>query len=178
MLGVHDLRDDGQTRGGPRLLEQADALLMEALEGVGRRARLEGSASEDLGSGGLDALRHGDDLLLRLHGAGSGHHQEVAPADLRPAGKGDDGVLLVEFPVGVLVGLLDALDGFDDVQGQDALDVHPGGVAHQSDDGVVRAYGLVGLQAHAVEPAVEELHLLLFRVLFQNNDHGIFTPAS
>ena len=77
----------------------------------------------------------------------------------------------MEFPVGVLVGLLDALDGFHDVQGHNALDVHPGGVAHQAHDGVVLANGHVGFQPHAVEPAVEELHLLPLRGLFQNDDH-------
>ncbi len=170
-LGVHDLRDDGQARGRPGLQQQPDALLVEALEGVGGGPGLEGPAPEDLRASQLYGLGHGNDLLLRLHGAGAGHHQEVAPADFGPVGQGDDGVLLMEFPVGVLVGLLDALDGFHDVQGHDALDIHPGGVSHQAHDGVVFADGLVRLQPHAVEPVVEELHLLPLRGLFQNDDH-------
>ena len=178
MLGVHNLRDDGQAGGGSCLLEQADALFMEALESIRGGPGLEGSAPENLRPGGFDALGHRDDLLLGLHGAGTGHHQKVPAADFRSVGKGDDGVLLMKFPVGVFVGLLDALDGFHNIQRQDAFDVHPGGVAHQAHDGVVGAHRLVGLQTHAVQPAVEQLHLLLFRALFQNNNHGIYTPVS
>ena len=115
MLGVHDLRDDGQARGLPGLQQQADALLVEALEGVGGGPGLEGAAPEDLGPGGLHGLGHGDDLLLVLHGAGAGHHQEVAAADLGAVSQLDNGVPLMEFPVGVLVGLLDAAHRLHDV---------------------------------------------------------------
>ena len=172
MLGVHDLGDDGQARGRLGLQQQPDALLVEALEGVGGGAGLEGPAPEDMRAAGLDGLGHGDDLLLRLHRAGAGHHQEVAAADFGPVGEGDDSVLLVELPVGVLVGLLDALDGLHNVQGQDALHVHPGGVPHQADDGVVLAHGHMGFQTHVVQPGVEQLHLLALRALFQNDNHG------
>ena len=149
---------------------------METLEGVGGGAGLEGSAPEDLGSRRLHRLGHGDDLLLRLHGAGPCHDQEAAAADLCAVGQGDNRILLVELPVGVLVGLLDPLDGLHDVQCQDALHVHPGGVPHQAYDGVVLAHGFVELQAHAAQPVLEQLHLLALRGLFQNDNHCTFAP--
>ncbi len=87
MLGVHDLGDDGQPRGLPRLQQQPDSLLVESLEGVRGGTGLEGASPQHLGPGGLDGLGHGDDLLLVFHRAGPRHHQEVAPSIFAPPGR-------------------------------------------------------------------------------------------
>ena len=171
MLGVHDLCDNGQTRDLLGLQQQTDALLMESLEGVGGGAGLECAAPQGLGARRLDALGNGDDLLLLFHRTGSGHHQKMTAADLGSVAEGDDRVLLVELAVGILIRLLDSPDHLHNVQRQNALHVHPRGVADQADDGVVLAYGHVGLQTHVAQPAGEQLHLLGFRVLLQNDDH-------
>ena len=175
MLGIHNLRDDGETRGLPGLQEKADALLVEALESVGRCPGLEGSATKDLCPSGLHTLGHGDNLLLVFHGTGARHHQEVAAADLSAGGEVDDRVRLVEFAVGAFIGLLDPADSLHDIQSHDALHIYPGGVAYQSHNGVILTYRDMGLQPHTVEPGAEHLHLLLFRVFFQYDDH-IFSP--
>ena len=83
----------------------------------------------------------------------------------------------MEFPIGVFVGLLDAPDHLHDVQGQDALHVHPGGIPHQAHDGVIFPHRQVGLQAHAVEPVDEELYLLRFGIFLEYDNHYGMPPS-
>jgi hypothetical protein len=75
-LGIDGLRDHGQ----PRLVagggEDPEALLAEALERVGARARLEGAPAEQLRPRALDLARDRQHLLVRLHRAGPRHHHE------------------------------------------------------------------------------------------------------
>ncbi len=93
------------------------------LEGIGGGAGLEGAAPQHGGAAGLYRLGDGDHLLLGLHGAGAGDEGEVAAADLRVADL-HDGILGVELPVGVLIGLLHPLDILHDVQRGNQVDVH------------------------------------------------------
>ena len=81
---VHQLGDDRQAGLRLRLGEQPQALLAEALEGVGRRARLVGAAAQQRGAGVAHDARGLQRLLARLHGAGTGDQREVVPADLAP----------------------------------------------------------------------------------------------
>lgn len=97
------------------------------------------------------------------------------PPILAPGGEGDDRVRLVEFAVGAFIGLLDPADSLHDIQSHDVLHIYPGGVAYQSHNGVILTYRDMGLQPHTVEPGAEHLHLLLFRVFLQYDDH-IFSP--
>ena len=57
VAGVDDLGDDGQPGGHPDVGEDLQRLDAEALEGVRRRARLEGTAAQQRGAGGLGHLR-------------------------------------------------------------------------------------------------------------------------
>ena len=65
-----------------RLAQQLQAFLFHALEIVGRRARLERAAAQHPGAGRGHALGRLHDLLLALHRARAGHHDELVAADL------------------------------------------------------------------------------------------------
>jgi len=123
-----------ETTRQPRLVtgfgEELEALLSEALEGVGRSARLERAAAERHGTLALDPLRGGHELFAGLDGAGSGHDLEGAAgadvhrphADARPVG--------MVLAAGELVGLRDTDDLLDSGQGNDVLDAFDVGPDH------------------------------------------------
>ena len=73
--------------------QQLQAFQAHALKGVGRAARLEGAAAQDLGSGLGDLLGGSEDLLARFDGAGSGHDHDFLAADFDSVGELDDGVV-------------------------------------------------------------------------------------
>ena len=112
---VHQLGDDGQARCLLGFQQQPDALGSHALEGVGGGPGLEGAPPEKIGPRLLHRLSHFNDLLLALHRAGTGDQAEIAPADFGAAGF-DDGILGMEFPVGLLEGLGYPLDGLHNFQ--------------------------------------------------------------
>ena len=173
--GVHDLADDGQARQLLGLEQQLDAVAMEALEGIGGGAGLEGAAAQDGGARGLDGLGHGADLLLALHRAGARHHGEMAAADLHAAHV-HHGVLGVELAVGVFKGLLDALHVLHDIQGAHHIHIHLRGVAHQADDGLLGAYGDMGLHAQGFQPGREVFQLFGVGIFFQQYYHDVSPP--
>ena len=86
----------------------------------------------------------------------------------------DDGVLGVEFTVGVLVRLLNALYILHDVQGGDEVDIQLGGVAHQPQDGVGLADAGVDDDAFFLQPGNEAFQLVSVGITFQNDDHSRF----
>ena len=65
----------------------------------------------------------------------------------------DDGVLGVEFAVGTLKRLGDALHALDDIHGLEQERVDLGRIAHQADDGLVLAARDVGLETLLLNPA-------------------------
>ena len=170
---VHQLRDNGEAGLLPGHLQVLQTRGAQALEGVGGGAGLEGAAAQHGGAAGLDGLGDGHHLLLGLHGAGAGHDGQVAAADLGVAHL-DHGVLGVELAVGVLVGLLDALDIIHDVQGGDQVDVQLGGVAHQAQNGVGLADACVDGNALFLQPGDQAVQLVTVGILFQNDDHNVF----
>ncbi len=79
---VDDLGYDGQARLFLGLVEDLEALEAQALEGVGRGARLEGPAAQHLGSGVTDGHGRPYRLLLGLDGARARDDDELlADAD-------------------------------------------------------------------------------------------------
>ena len=176
MVGVHDLRYNGQARFLLCLLQQADAFAVQALEGIGRRAGLERTAAKERGARGLDGLRHGDNLLFAFHRAGPGDNLEHAPAQLHAAAV-HHRVRRMELAVGLLVGLLNAAHRLHVVQGRDHVLVHTGGVTHQAHDGGVFALGQVNLQPHLVEERRQPVDLCLPCFLLENDDHLAVPPC-
>ena len=91
---VHQLGDDRHAGLLLRLLQQAEALVAEALERVRRGARLVGAAAQQLRAGVLDRVRGLEQHVARLDGARAGDRHEVLAADL-VAVDVDDGPLAV-----------------------------------------------------------------------------------
>ena len=172
---VHDLRDDGQPRGLFGLQKQPDALVLHALKGVGGGAGLERAAPENGCAGFLDGGSDGNDLLLGFHAARACDHSKIPAADAGVS-RLDDGVLGVEFPVGLLERLRDPLDGLNHFQTFQKIDVHPAGVADQTENGDLRAFGNVNVQIHIFEPVHKVLDLGGRGAVFQYCDHCLTSP--
>ena len=134
----HDLRHDRQAKVALGLREQVQSLRAQALEGVGGGAGLERAAAQHGRAGLFDALGDLRHLLAALHGAGADHHRDGAVADLELAHV-DDGVVRVEFAVGLLVRLLDAGQALHDRVGLNNVRVDRGGVPDQAQHGGLRA---------------------------------------
>ena len=82
---VHHLGDDGQPGLGARVGEDLEPVLLHPLERVGRRARLERAAAQEVRARRLDRGRGLVDLLAALDRARAGDDAEAAAADARAA---------------------------------------------------------------------------------------------
>ena len=120
------------TLRGRELLEQADAVVAHALEGIGGGAGLEGAAPEELGAGVLYTFGDLHDLPLRLHRAGACDQAQAAVTDFLASRQCDHRVIRVEFPVGFFVGLLYPFDAFHNILGGDIIDIDGRGIADKA----------------------------------------------
>ena len=98
------------------LLQQLQAVEFHALEIVGRSARLEGAAAQDLGAGRGHRFGGLHDLLLGLHRARARHDDELVAADF-DAVDAHLRALLLEFLADELVGRGDPHRPFDSGRG-------------------------------------------------------------
>jgi len=78
---VHRLCDDGQPDFLPAIAQDAQAVFAEALEVVGRCARLERAAAQDVRSGVPRGDRRFEEALLLLDGARSRNNRQLVAAD-------------------------------------------------------------------------------------------------
>ena len=170
---AHDLGDNGQTGLQPGDLQQFQTFGLQAGEVIGRGAGLEGTAPEHIGPGGLHRLGHRHDLLLRFHGAGTRHDAEASAADLHIAHL-YHGILRVKFAVAALERLCDPLYGIHNVETGYQVHIHLGGVAHQSQNGLVLALGHMDVQAQILEPIHQLFTAFLGNTRLQRNDHNGF----
>ena len=102
--------------------QHLQALLAKPLEAVGRAARLERAAAENLCARALDRRGAGVHLLLRLRRARTGHDDHLVTADPDIV-NGDDGVLRLEGAACALVRLRDAEHLVDAVEDPDQLGI-------------------------------------------------------
>ncbi len=155
--------------------EELDPAVMQSLERVRRGPGLEGTAPQQPCPAGFYRLRHPDDLLLVFDGAGAGRNRKMPAADFHGfpsrALDADDGVLRMEFPVGRLVRLGDPFDVLDRVVCEHAVDIHPGGIPDDTDDGGALPGADVMRQPFGGKAVEQALHLIRFRVGFENDDH-------
>ena len=107
LADVHHLGDQLQVVRVGGAAQHLQALLAEALEAVGRAARLEGAAAQDLRAGALHRRGAGHHLLVGLGRARTGHDDHFVAAYPHVVDR-DDRVLGLEGPAGALVGLGDA----------------------------------------------------------------------
>ena len=167
---VHDLGDDGHAGLGFCLEQQVEAALAHALVGVRGGAGLVGAAAQHGRAGRLAAA--GDlDEVVALDRAGARYDLKRAAADLDAAAEVDHGVSGVEFAVGLLEGLGDALDALDDVHRFEQERVDLGGVAHKADDRLVGAAAYMGGEALALDPRDDMGDGLVRGVFAQDGDH-------
>jgi hypothetical protein len=80
----------------------------------------------------------------------------------------------VELAVRAFERLLNAFDLFNDLHLAEEVDVDAGGVAHQSENGLMDTFGLVEGNALLFQPGGQTVKLSCFRIFFQNYDHFIF----
>ena len=172
MVGVHDFSDDGQAGLPLGLQQQLNTVRLQSLEVIGGGAGLERAAPEHGGSGGLDAFGHGDDLILALHGAGTGDDGEIPVSHLdlvRP--DLNDRVQRMELPVCALERLRHAFDPLYNIQPADQVLVQLAGVADHTDDRGKIASGDVGAQVLGLDPLDQLPDPLFLGILFDNDDH-------
>ena len=167
---IHDFRDDGHTRGLLGFQQQPDAVVPEALERIRRGPGLESTAPEDGRPGFLNAPGHGNNLFFGFHGARARDHGKIPTADSDAPGL-HDGILGVEFPVGLLIGFADPLDTFHHIQAPQQVHVHPAGVADEAQHRHFPALGNMHVQVHGLEPVGKALCLFVGNVSFQYCDH-------
>ena len=84
---LHDLADGEQAMGIGGFAHELEAGNAEALEGVGRAARLEGASAQKAAAGGLDARGGLEHLLAVFDGARPGHDGDLVAADLYAVGE-------------------------------------------------------------------------------------------
>jgi len=92
---------------------------------------------------------------------GPRHDLEVTPSDEHAVTAVNHGVVGVELAVGLLEGLGDALDAFDDVHALEQEGVDLGGVTDDADDGLVVTLRDVRLEATSLDPRDEMIELVL-----------------
>ena len=109
---AHHFGDDRQAGGFLGLLQQLQAFFFHALEIVGRSARLEGAAAQELGAGFGDRFGGAHDLVFAFDGARPGDDDEFVAANFRAVHL-DARFALAKFLADELVGRGDAHDVFD-----------------------------------------------------------------
>ena len=168
--GAHDLGNDRKPGFLPGDLQKLETRGGKALKIVGRGARLEGAAAEDLRAGGLDRLRYPDDLLLALNAARARDHHEVSAADTHIPDL-HDRIIRVKLAVAALERLRNALNGINDAKARDKVHIDPARVAHETEDGLILADGGVDPQSLLLQPVNKLVFLLFGSTVFQNYDH-------
>ena len=109
LADVHDLGHELQVVPVGGAPQQPQPLFAESLEAVGRAARLERAAAQDLRARALDRGGRRLDLLLGLGRARARHDDHLVAADAHVADR-DDRVLRLERAARELVGLGDPHD--------------------------------------------------------------------
>ena len=164
----------GQAGAVPGFGEVAERLDSEALEAVGRRARLEGAAPQDGRARRLHRVGRLEQLIAALDRAGPGHDRQAAVADRRVE-DADDGVLGPEFAGGELEGSRDRGDRLDARQGPEAAHERGPAWPDLADDGdhdAVRAGVVVGRHALAEDVALHPEDLGLGGGAGHHDEHG------
>ena len=157
---VHDLADDQQAVAVGGGAEHLQALVAEALELIGRTARLEGSAADDAGAGAGGEFRALLDLVAVLHAARAGHDDDGIAADGERAHL-HDGAGGAEAAAGEFVGRDDAVGFLDALHHLEDGEVEIVLAADAAEHGVDHAGGAVHVEAE-IHQAIDHVLDLLF----------------
>ena len=167
----HDLGDDLEAGLLPRAGQHLQPLLAEALEGVGRGARLEGAAPEDLRPLGRHVAGGLHQHLDALDGAGAGHHHDLVAAD-GDVSDPNRGVARLPLAAGQLVGLGDLDDLLDARQVGESLAVGVGVAADDADHGAVLAVRDLRCQPELADLLDDGVDLGGRRLVGHDDDQG------
>jgi hypothetical protein len=146
----------------------------EALEGVRRRARLEGAAAQQRRTGGPGHDRGLIGLFAALHGAGPGDQREGVRPDRHlvvTRAHPDRGPLGVVLAAHQLVGVGDPVDVGDSAQGAQVEVVERVDVADQPDDRAHQAARDERLATDLLDPSDDRGDVLLRGVGRHHHDH-------
>ena len=168
---VHQLGDDRQAGLLLGLGEQPQALLSEALEGVGRGAGLVGAAAEQRGAGVAHGAGGDQDLVARLDGARPGDEREVLTADLSSLDVDDRSLADSHLRGGELVRLEDRYDLGDAGCTLEAEPGHVLAIADRADHGDLLAARGVGAGADGLDAVDDGLDLRLGRSRLHHDHH-------
>ena len=171
---LHDLADDEQAVRVAGFAQQLEGVEAEALEGVGRAARLEGAAAQEFRARGFDDFCAGEDLLAVFDRAGAGHDDDFVAADADAVGKADDGAFRTEAAPGELVRRRDADDFGDAGEDFEFLVVESAGRAHAGEDGLHGAGGAVDVEADFHHALDDGLDFFFGRAILHSNNHDSF----
>ena len=150
--------------------QQPQPLLAEPLEAVGRAARLERAAAEDLRAGPPHRRRCGAHLLLVFRRARTGHHDDLVAADADVADR-DDRSLGLEGPARELVRRRDPQHLVDAVEHLDQAGVGMP-LADGAEHGPLDTGRSVDVHAHLDQPRDDLLDLVLGGPFLHHYDHG------
>src|SRR5205085_7378773 len=147
---IHHLADDEQTIAIRRFAHEAEAFFAQTLKTVGRAARFERSAADDLCASLGDDFRDPLNLISRFHTARTGHDHHALGADLDILDP-DYGAAGAEAAADQLIWRRDAMRVFDALH-----DLEVGRVevarAHAAKYGMKHACRPVHVEAEVDEP--------------------------
>ena len=156
LVGLHHLGDDRQPRLTSRFREELEPFLLEALECVRRRPRLERAAAQHRGARRLHARGDLEDLFARLHGARAGHDDDRFAADGHVVADAHDAVGAAHLAAGQLERLQDRRDRLHALQRlQRAQPLLAAVVADGADDVAQLAVDGVRRVAHGADAAAD-----------------------
>ena len=120
----------------------------------------------------LHHLSRGEELLLRLHRARAGHHNNFLAADLDSVGKLNDGVVFVELAPREFVRRADTMHALHARQHLEVTGVEVDALAHRGQHTLPRAGGAMHGKAHLHQVIGHPLDLVFAGVFQHRNDHG------
>ena len=172
LVGAGHFRDQGDVELLFDRAHDLEAVLLEALEIVGRSAGLEGHGADDADAAADEILHRGAELVIGFDGARTGEDLDVPPADLHAADV-DHGIGPVIFARDELELLLDGKDGFHGRQiAQDFEGLVAEFVADAGDDGLFDAADDARLVAQGADHVADGGDVGIGAVSFQDDDHG------
>ncbi len=167
---VGDLADHRQAGLLAGFRQQLEALHAEALEGIRRRARLEGAAAQDGGAFALDPAGRGQQLVAGFDRTRPGDDRQWRPCPDRHGADADARAVRMMLDRRELVGLAHAdalLHAGHEFDVLDALDAD----AHDTHDDALRAHHHVRLEALVGDGLADLVDLLLRRPGAHHDDH-------
>jgi len=171
-LVVDGLGDDAHAKGAANVGHDEEGFEAESLEGVGRGARLECAAAEELCTGSGDLFCDAEGLFAALDGAGPGDDGEISAADGGVCtGEGDDGVFVLDVAAGEFVSLGDPDDFGDAAEGLKVSAINFALVSGNSDGRTLRARQRMRTKSELLNVLADRLNFFRRRLRFHHDKH-------